>query len=343
MRHGRISSAIQVALFFAGAWAQSLRAAPLDDLIAAAKKERQIEFNAPSTVGPAGVQKLGEAFNRKYGLDLAVNYYPTSGMTGDVAKLVGRVAAGVPPEWDLMVLHDAGHATLWLRKLHQPFDYRKLGVDPRVIHYDNGTLAFANQFAQPAYNNKILPRQDVPKSWEDLLDPKWKGGKLGMGTATHHLARLATVWGEKKTTEYVKALAKQQPSLGRLGDIYTRLQLGEILVAITLTDDFIHRARVRGAPLAYAEGVEPVISPAYNVGVVKGARHPNAAHLFAAFLTTPEGQEIWEKYTGMSSVFVQGTPAYQYAQGKKVVYMSQDQAEMVDRLTREYGKIMGFK
>lgn len=320
-----------------------LLAAPIDDLVASARKEGTIDFNAPSTVSPAGVQKLAEAFNKKYGLNIALNYHPTSGMTGDVAKLVGRVAAGVPPEWDLMVLHDAGHATLWLRKLHRPFDYRSLGVDPKVIHYDNGTVAFANQFALPAYNKKALSPQDVPRSWEDLLDGRWKGGKLGMSTATHHLARLATAWGEKKTTEYVKAIAKQQPFLGRLGDTYTRLQLGEILIAITLTDDFIHRAKVTGAPLAYAEGIEPVISPAYNSGVLKGARHPSVAHLFTVFLTSPEGQEIWEKYTGMSSAFVPGTPAYRYAQGKKVLYMTQDQAEMVDRLAREYGDILGFK
>ena len=320
-----------------------LLAAPIDDLVASARKEGTIDFNAPSTVSPAGVQKLAEAFNKKYCLNIALNYHPTSGMTGDVAKLVGRVAAGVPPEWDLMVLHDAGHATLWLRKLHRPFDYRSLGVDPKVIHYDNGTVAFANQFALPAYNKKALSPQDVPRSWEDLLDGRWKGGKLGMSTATHHLARLVTAWGEKKTTEYVKAIAKQQPFLGRLGDTYTRLQLGEILIAITLTDDFIHRAKVTGAPLAYAEGIEPVISPAYNSGVLKGARHPSVAHLFTVFLTSPEGQEIWEKYTGMSSAFVPDTPAYRYAQGKKVLYMTQDQAEMVDRLAREYGDILGFK
>ncbi len=343
MKQCRFLVSVILAPFALMGWAaQEITAAPIDELVAAARKEASIEFNAPSTVSPAGIQKLGEVFNRKYGLTIGVNYHPTAGMTGDVAKLVGRAAAGVPPEWDLMVLHDAGHATLWLRKLHQPFDYRKLGIDPKLIHYDNGTLSFANQFVLPAYNKKILPPQDVPRSWEDLLDAKWKGGKLGMSTATHHLARLATAWGEKKTTEYVKSLEEQQPSLGRMGDMYTRLQLGEILIAITLTDDFIHRAKVTGAPLVYAEGIEPVISPAYNAGVLKGARHPNVAHLFAAFLTAPEGQEIWEKYTGMSSAFVPGTAAYKYAQGKKVLYMTQDQAEMVDRLTREYGKIMGY-
>ncbi|HEY5572183.1 MAG TPA: hypothetical protein VIK64_04125, partial [Anaerolineales bacterium] len=120
-------------------------------------------------------------------------------------------------------------------------------------------------------------------------------------------------------------------------------QLGEILIAVTLTDDFIHRAKVKGAPLVYAEGIEPVISPSYNIGVLKGARHPSVGHLFAAFFTTPEAQELWEKYTGMSSAFISGTPAHRYAQGKKVLFMTQEQAEMVDRLTREYGKILGFK
>jgi iron(III) transport system substrate-binding protein len=317
--------------------------AALDELIAAAKKEGVIEFYAPSTLTPEGAQKLRDAFNKKYGLNITVNYNPSGAMTRDVGKIVGFAAAGKAPEWDLMVVHDAAHATLWLKKLHKPFDYKKLGIDAQSIQYDSGTVIFANQFVLPAYNNKVLPPQDVPKSWDDLLNPKWKGGKLGMGTATHHLARLATLWGEEKTTAYVKGLAKQEPYLGELGTLYSRLQLGEILVAITMTDSFVHRAKLKGAPVVHAEGIEPVISPAYNAGVLKNALHPNAAHLFAAFFTTPVAQEIWETYGGQTSAFVPGTTAYKYAQGKKVIYMNQKQADMVDRLTRDYGKILGFK
>ncbi len=331
-----------IALTALSAWAQRALAAPLDDLIAAAKKEESLDFYAPSTLTPEGAQKLNEAFNKKYNLQIKLNYYPSGAMTRDVGKLVSLAATGNPPDWDIMVIHDAGHATLWLRKLHKPFDYRKVGVDPQVIGYDNGTVILANQFVLPAYNKKVLPPQDVPKTWEDLLDPKWKGGKLGMGTAVHHLARLATAWGEAKTTEYVKALARQQPYLGELGTLYSRLQLGEIQVAITMTDSFIHRAKLKGAPIMFAENVRPVISPAYMAGVLKGARHPNVGHLMAAFLTTPEAQVIWEKYGGQTSAFVPGTTAYKYAQGKNVIYMHQSQAEMVDRLTREYGKILGF-
>ncbi|HEY2986272.1 MAG TPA: extracellular solute-binding protein [Candidatus Binatia bacterium] len=315
----------------------------MERLIAAAKKEGTLELLAPSTLGPQGAQALGAAFNRKYALNTKTNYSPSNNMVGDVAKVVTQSAAGATPEWDLMVVTDAHHATLWLRKLHQPFDYGKLGINPRWIQYDNGSVIMANQFVYPAYNKNNLPAKDVPKKWEDLLDPKWKGGKLGMSTTTHHLARLAAgAWGEPKTTEFVKALAKQDLSLGTLGELYTRLQTGEILLAATLTDSYVITAKKAGAPIVHAEGIEPVVSPAYNAGVPKGAAHPNSGALFAIFLTTAEGQKLWEEYGGQSSAFIPGTTANKYAQGKKVLYMTPEQAEMIDRLSTEYGKILGF-
>src|SRR3970040_1946490 len=192
-------------------WATWLKAVTLNEVVAAARKEGTIEFYAPSTLTPQGAQALAEAFNRKYGLNVKLIYSPSSQMARDVSRVVTHAAAGAAPEWDLMVVTDAHHATLWLKKRHQPFDYAKLGVDPQSIQYDNGTVILANQFVLPAYNKKILPPQDVPKRWEDLLDAKWKGGKLGMGTATHHLARLAAAWGEEKTTQYAKDLVCSTP------------------------------------------------------------------------------------------------------------------------------------
>jgi len=320
-----------------------LVAAPLDELVAAARKEGTLDLYAPSSLTPLGAQALGEGFNKKYNLQIKVNYNPGSSFTRDVGKVVGLAATGVPPEWDLMLVHDSGHAALWLRKLQIPYDYKSLGIDPRTIHYDSGTIAFANMIVLPAYNKTTLPARDVPKRWEDLLDPKWKGGKLGMSTATHHLARLAAgPWGEKKTTEFAKASANQQPFLGTLAELSTRLQLGEILIAITFIDQFIYTAQAKGAPLVFAEGIEPVVSPAWHAGVLRNAAHPSAARLFTVFLLTPEAQKIWEKFTGGTSAFVPGTKTFDYLKDKQVVYMTQNQAQTIDRLTMEYGKIFGF-
>ena len=147
------------------------KAAPLDEIVAAARKEGAIDFHAPSTLTPQGAQALADAFNQKYNLTIKFRYHPTGGMGTDVAKVVTRSAAGIAPEWDVMVVTDAHHATVWLRKLHQAFDYSKLGVDRNVIHFDNGTVSLADQFILPAYNTKFLSAKDAPKRWEDLLDP----------------------------------------------------------------------------------------------------------------------------------------------------------------------------
>jgi iron(III) transport system substrate-binding protein len=319
-------------------------ATPIEDLVAAAKKEGVIELLAPSTTGQKGAQALGDSFNKKYGLNIRVNYSPSNNMTGDVAKLVMGAASRAVPEWDLMLVTDAHHATVWTKKLHQTFDYTKVGVAPALVQYDNGVVSLANQFVLPAYNRSILPKQDVPKRWEDLLDGKWKGGKLGVSTATHHLSRLAVgPWGESKTLDFVQAIAKQEPILGSLANLYNRLQLGEILLITTLTDSFISQAKKDGSPIVFAEGMDPVISPTYNAGVPKGAKHPNVGHLFAVYLTSLEAQEVWEQFNGQTSALIPGTTAYKYAQGKRLLQMNQSQAQTVDRLARQYGKILGFE
>src|SRR5262245_12992002 len=316
-------------------------AAPIDDLIKGAKQEGTIEFYAPSTLTPQGAQALGAAFNKKYGLNIKLQYSPSGNMTRDIGKVVGLGASGVPPEWDLMVVTDAHHATLWVKKMHQPFDYKSIGVDAKAVQYDNGSVSFANQFVLPAYNKQLVPANEAPKTWEDLLNPRWKA-KIGVARATHHMARLAAgPWGEEKTSNFVKALTKQDLILGRLGEIYSRLLRGEIVVAVSLTDSEIKSEKNKNAPVVFAEAVTPLLSPAYHAGAPKNAPHPKVAHLMAAYLTTPEAQKIWEKYAGQSSAFISGTAAYKYVQKKQVVYMSQDQAETVDRLAREYGKIFG--
>lgn len=343
MRSFKVISIGLMAVVITVGWAGFAHAGPLEDLIAAAKKEGVIEFYGPSTLTPQGAQALGAAFNKKYALDIKLQYSPSGNMTKDTAKVVTHAAAGVAPEWDLMVVTDAHHATLWLRKLHETFDYKKLGIDPKVIHYDSGAISFANQTALPAYNTKLVAPKDVPKKWDDLLDPKWKGGKLGVIHSTHLWARLAAgPWGEEKTTAFVKKLAAQQPTIGQPGDMYSRLQLGEVLVAAAIQDSQIHRAKKAGAPIDHAHEVAPVISPAYHAGVPKNAPHPNVGHLFAGFLMSAEAQEIWQKYGGQSSAFVPGTATYKYLQGKEVAYLTQDQAKTVDRLGRVYGKLLGF-
>jgi iron(III) transport system substrate-binding protein len=294
----------------------------IDRLVAGAKKEGEINFHAPSAIGPKAAQLLGAAFNKKYGLNVKLNYFSSSSFTKDTAKAIGWGAVGVPPDWDLMVLTENNHADLWQRKLHHIFDYKSLGIDNQSIQHDGGTLALSHGLVLPAYNTKVVQSKDVPRSWEALLDPKWKDGKLGVSDATYYFALFTKAWGEQKTTEYVKSLAKQRPFLGRLAELTTRLQLGEILIATI--------------------NMDPILVSTTNIGVLKGAAHPNAAVLFTAFNLSPEGQDLWEQYRGHTSAFIPGTRTYNFLKGKKVVFMEGQDPALVERLANEYSRIFGF-
>ena len=89
------------------AWTNVGAAAPADDLNAGAKKEGVIDFYGPSTLGPEGAQAIVSAFNKKYGLNVKVNFTPSGNMTRDTAKVIGLSASGQPPEWDIMLVTDA--------------------------------------------------------------------------------------------------------------------------------------------------------------------------------------------------------------------------------------------
>lgn len=172
-------------------------------------------------------------------------------MTRDIGKIVGLAASGMAPEWDLMVVTDAHHGSLWTRKLHLPFDYQTLGVDESATQYDGGTVSIANQMILPAYNKNLCPLRTFRKN-----------GKTFFGR--------------------IPCRCSQRRNSSQYG------------------------------------------------------------HLFAAFLTTPEAQEILDKHLGLSSVHVKGTRAHKFAQGRELVFMKQDKAQLVDKLSREYGKILGF-
>jgi ABC-type Fe3+ transport system substrate-binding protein len=107
-------------------------------------------------------------------------------------------------------------------------------------------------------------------------------------------------------------------------------------------DDQIQEQAEKQSPMVFADQIQPVISAQYHAGVLKGAAHPNTGHWFAAFMTTPEAQEVLGQAPWPSSVHVNATRAHMFAQGRELVFMRQDKAQRVDKLSRAYGKILGF-
>jgi len=254
------------------------------DVVAAAQKEGKLVFWGAEEVPK--IRRLAQKFAKQYpGIEFEQF----------------RIEPG-PAIQRIISEHDAGQSNVDIfdspvsyldpildRDLVARYDWNGVfGVPEDHIYYDGRALACFNLEIPICYNtNKVKPG-DV-KSWEDLLDPKWKGQVLleARGAA---LAVLATKWGVDKTVDYIKKLKANDPVI-MIGGSPTAeaLASGRVALAIGTYVGKIDLMKRDGAPVDWLL-VGPVTAMVYMMLVAKEAKHPNAARLFTAWLTTAEGQ-----------------------------------------------------
>lgn len=144
-----------------------------------------------------------------------------------------------------------------------------------------------------AHNTKQVKKEDAPKTYDALLDPKWKGQKIGLEqNGWDWMATLITEMGEQKGTEYMKKLAAQQPGLI---DGNTTILEQQVAGEFALSINFLHsieKLKEEGAPLDWT-APEPVPTSIQSIGIFKDAPHPNAAKLFERYMLSEEGQSFW--------------------------------------------------
>jgi iron(III) transport system substrate-binding protein len=146
-----------------------------------------------------------------------------------------------------------------------------------------------------AYNKKLVSPADVPKERDHLLAPKWKG-KIGLDSGSAGTVRYIVdlhVLGHEKGRSYMQRLAKQDIQLRRGPSLIAELlAAGEFSLA-PVRDNTTFELMQAGAPIDWV-AFEPVIpQPATPIGIIKGARHGNAAQLFVDFVLSREGQETF--------------------------------------------------
>ena len=149
-----------------------------------------------------------------------------------------------------------------------------------------------NVFVQ-AYNTKAVRKQDLPRTWEDLLDPKWKG-KLGIEQEdSDWLAGLFGDLGEVKGTKLFKEIvAKNGMSVRKGHTLLTQLVVsGEVPLALTVYNYKAEQFKGKGAPIDWFS-IGTAIARPNGVGVARRAPHPHAAVLFYDFEIGEEGQNI---------------------------------------------------
>lgn len=140
------------------------------------------------------------------------------------------------------------------------------------------------------FNTRLVKREAVPKTYEALLDPKWKGRKIAVDTSASMLHALATVWGKEKAVFYFKQLAAQEPAAEASNSLRAQLlNAGEFSLAFTLA----HGTQIfatKGAPVDWI-ALEPAPMRIVILSLAARAPHPNAGKLFIDFVLSKEGQE----------------------------------------------------
>lgn len=145
-----------------------------------------------------------------------------------------------------------------------------------------------------AYNPQNLPDNEAPKSWQDLLDPKYKGKiafeDSGSGSQFTQWYAMKNILGD----EYWEKLSKQEPKIyNSSGLIMQGLMTGEILVAgSTEAWRLYQEGTLKGSPIKGVFAPEGVAGMVATMGIVKDAAHPAAAKLFVDWSLSEEGQRL---------------------------------------------------
>jgi iron(III) transport system substrate-binding protein len=218
-------------------------------------------------------------------------------------------------------------------KYTQPFYSPQLeAFTPDLKDPEGQWGATVQYFYVIGYSKQLVPEGQQPKTYQDLLDPKWSG-KMAMTTASGTGGPLFTGFvqksmGEQQGKEYLTQLAKQNIRLSTASNraILDQVIGGEFSVEIMALLNHSLISVKAGAPMGWTEP-QPMLGNFDNAGLLKDARNPHAAMLLLDFLFSPEGQKVMSDsdYTparpGVDAKDPQSKPP---ARGVKVEFMSPD-------------------
>lgn len=257
-------------------------------LIEGAKKEGQLTLYSSMTVDQA--QKLNDAFRAKYPF-LQINMFRAVGERL-LTKILTEAQAG---RFEFDVVQSAETQGYFLKKRNLLGRYQSPEVKNLQKGFADPEGYWAAIYMMPnviAYNTRMIKRNEVPVTDEELLNPKWRG-KIGMdGTKPEWFSWKLKRMGQEKGLVYMKKLGAQDFRLySGLTIITGLLAAGEFPLVL---NTYIHNAedaKRKGAPVDWV-AQEPVFTKFQPIGVGAKAPHPNAAKLFVDFMLSDEGQKI---------------------------------------------------
>lgn len=264
-------------------------------LVEAAKREGHVTWYTTLLVDDAS-GPLAAAFEKRYpGIDVALTRRDG---TRNLNLILEEAKSGSAARADVF---DGTTTAAFLMKegLIEPYKADSAKDIPALYKDPNGYwTAQVLYFQTIGYNADLVAPRDVPKTYDDLLDPKWKGRLAwtvdaqltgGLGFVVNLLAAM----GETKGTDYLEKLSRQDIQRVTTGLNGVTVALAEKRFPIGITIDNHHTliANAKGGHVGWV-ALEPVLGLSNNIGLVKNAAHPNAAKLLIDFILSEEGQTV---------------------------------------------------
>jgi iron(III) transport system substrate-binding protein len=155
-----------------------------------------------------------------------------------------------------------------------------------------------------------VKKEDLPKTYQDLLDPKWKG-KLGIEAEDDDwFGAVVTELGEEKGLKLFRDIVATNGISVRKGHTLLAglVAGGEVPFALTVYNHNAERLKQKGAPLDWY-AIQPAFVRANGAAISRQPAHPHAAALFYDFLLSEDGQRILEKGNYVPANRKLGNPA----------------------------------
>src|SRR3954447_1808579 len=249
-------------------------------LIDGAKREGSLTLysNAPTDDNTA----LVGGFEKKYGIK--VNLYRAS--SEEIRQRVVNEARARRFDVDFILNNAPAMEALTSEKLLVEVKSPHVAdLMPQAIAADRSWAGFCRNVLVQAYNTNLIKKTDLPKTYADLLDPKWKGKIAIEADDSDWFAGLMGVMGEDKGIKLFRDIAATNGFSVRKGHtlLANLVSAGEVPLGLTLFNYTAEQLKKKGAPIDWFV-IEPLISMPNSIAVAANAPRPHAAVLFFDYM-----------------------------------------------------------
>ena len=263
-------------------------------LIEGAKKEGQLTYYSAMIVNQA-LRPLTAAFQKKYPF-IKMSYW--RGDSEDIETKLSAEMRANNPVADVVEGTGIGELAVRAGLAHPAWSPQLADIPEKMRDPRRLWVPTRMSYFSIAYNTRFVAASSVPRTYEDLLDEKWKGRMawplLSAIGAPLFVTNLRLAWGDDKAMAYFQRLRTQNIvnfGAGNPRTLVDRVIAGEYAIALQI---FAHHPLIsadKGAPVT-SRLLPPVASAPGTLVIPKGSRHPHAALLLMDFLLSKEGQQI---------------------------------------------------